>query len=307
MDTSFSFSDAVQKFQNLLEFRNLAHSTQENYLKWLKRFFQWVDADSPSLLLPSHAFDFILHLHTDCRYSDSYINQASASLRLFYPAILDIQVTGQQIPIRHVRRKPARWFSHEEVLRILDSCRDHDPLLFTCIALAYECGLRASEVVNIQLGDIDPVRSTIYIRGSKRNKSRLVHYSPALRQILNSYCASQRLTRSGYSSDSFIFHAKRPDVPYNRGTISRRFKDHIRALGYQEGFCFHSLRHSYATTLALRNVSIFAIKTSMGHKSVQTTENYIHLPSDLHLTWSTPLSEEETSPLNGDMVNKDGR
>jgi site-specific recombinase XerD len=62
--------------------------------------------------------------------------------------------------------------------------------------------------------------------------------------------------------------------------ISKQFKKVIRSAELNENIHFHSLRHSFASALVQRNVSLYAVKELLGHENIKTTQIYSHLQKD---------------------------
>jgi site-specific recombinase XerD len=77
----------------------------------------------------------------------------------------------------------------------------------------------------------------------------------------------------------FVFE-KGNGTPFSCNYISKRFKSACRLAGVSEKIHFHSLRHSFASNLAQREVSLYKIKELLGHSSITTTEIYAHLNID---------------------------
>ena len=69
----------------------------------------------------------------------------------------------------------------------------------------------------------------------------------------------------------------------SRSYIDHKFSDYRRAAGLQEDVTFHSLRHTFATWLVQRGVSIFEVQKLLGHSDIKVTQIYSHLAaSELH-------------------------
>ena len=79
----------------------------------------------------------------------------------------------------------------------------------------------------------------------------------------------------GKKKDEYVF-SKGNGFPFNRDYISRYFKKSVRKAGLTEELHFHSLRHSFASNLAIRGVPIITIKELLGHSSIVTTQIYSH-------------------------------
>ena len=79
--------------------------------------------------------------------------------------------------------------------------------------------------------------------------------------------------------NEFIFYRK-PGVKLNSDFISKQFKKAIRKAELSEEIHFHSLRHSFASALVQRGVSLYAVKELLGHENIKTTQIYSHLQKE---------------------------
>lgn len=161
-----------------------------------------------------------------------------------------------------------------------------DPVLFR---LLYGTGLRASEVLNLQLKDIDLKQEVLIIRHAKNNKDRLVPFAKSLsyriQLFLNTY--------HKFSTDtSFLF----PSTTGNRtdqSTVYRRFRDYLLMADIphtSSGPRVHDLRHTFAVHCLKKWVLSGAELTNvlpylaayMGHTDFRATQYYLRLTADLH-------------------------
>ncbi len=67
------------------------------------------------------------------------------------------------------------------------------------------------------------------------------------------------------------------DIKLNEDYVSKNFKRAVRATGLNNNIHFHTLRHSFASRLAQKGVSLFVIKELLGHEDIKTTQIYSHL------------------------------
>ncbi|MBK8552808.1 MAG: tyrosine-type recombinase/integrase [Ignavibacteria bacterium] len=75
--------------------------------------------------------------------------------------------------------------------------------------------------------------------------------------------------------ESYLFSRK--GFKFNKDTISKKFKEVLRAVNFPEKFHFHCLRHTFITSLIKSGVNINYVKEIAGHSEIQTTMNYIHI------------------------------
>jgi hypothetical protein len=150
-------------------------------------------------------------------------------------------------------------------------------------------GLRISEVVNLQVSDIDSQRMVIRIRQAKRNKDRYTMLSPVLLQMLRHWWVAARPT-------SYLYPSRSPDRPSRVTTIQDACKEAEENAGLDKTVRPHTLRHSFATHLLEAGTDLRVIQELLGHSSPRTTAIYTHV--------STKLISQTKSPL--DLLHQEG-
>jgi integrase/recombinase XerC len=146
------------------------------------------------------------------------------------------------------------------------------------LMLLYGCGLRLTEALALNQGDIPDVRTdevpTLLIRG-KRDKERVVPILPAVVDAIGDYLAASPYKRSVRAP---LFRSRR-----GRGgrlgarQVQLRLKRLRRLLGLPESTTPHALRHSFATHLLGAGADLRAIQELLGHASISTTQRYTEM------------------------------
>lgn len=136
---------------------------------------------------------------------------------------------------------------------LLSQIRDKNKM---AMKLMYYCGLRVSEVARLRTEHIDLKNRTLYIEKSKNLKNRYVPIHPRIILVLRDFKPLKVDRKSLYAS------IKR---------VGRRMHWNISP---------HSLRHSYATHLLEKGMSISEVQYLLGHSSINTTQIYLHTSLD---------------------------
>ncbi len=167
--------------------------------------------------------------------------------------------------------------------------RDRAILLTALLA-----GLRLEELVGINFGDIRVVGdgAVVHVRGKGR-KDRRVPIEAPLIEALEIYLASRRARFPGGSrlrssptgglgswpADAPLFVSAKDGSRITRSTVQYRVLRLFRRAGVdserQRGALVHGLRHTFATDLANAKVSVYELKTLLGHKSIATSQRYV--------------------------------
>ncbi len=163
----------------------------------------------------------------------------------------------------------------------------------TIFALCYGLGLRAGEACGLRLGDVDPDRQLLVVRGGKFGKSRLVPHGPRIGELVTQQVRRRRAGGAGEDAAAplFTFNGR---TPVNPCTASQVFHHLVPALGLTipDGVApprLHSLRHSFAVACLLRWYrdgadpagQLFRLSTFMGHVSPVSTAVYLTITDEL--------------------------
>jgi len=264
-----------QRFIDDLRLRNYARRTIDTYVSRIVAFAKHFGR-SPDLLGPDEVRAFQLHL-LERRVSWSSFNQAVCALRFLYGITLG---RPEQLPLLPYGKRPKTLpsvLSPDEVLRLLNAASpERDRVL---LQVAYGCGLRLSELLHLQVGDIDSARMVIHVRQGKGAKDRLVPLSLRLLEELRAYWRRCR-------PRTWLFPGHKPDRPITSSNVQRRFGRLVKKVGLGKHCSMHTLRHSYATHLLEAGVDLLTLKALLGHRSLQTTAHYLHFST--HRLQRTP-------------------
>lgn len=264
-----------QRFIDDLRLRNYARRTIDTYVSRVACFAKHFGR-SPDLLGPNEVRDFQLHLLQQ-RVSWSSFNQAVCALRFLYGTTLG---RPEQLPLIPYGKRPKTLpsvLSPAEVLRLLDAARPgRDRIL---LQVAYGCGLRLSELIHLQVADIDSARLVIHVRQGKGAKDRLVPLSLGLLEELRAYWRMHR-------PRTWFFPGQKPERPITPSNVQRRFGQLVKEVGLSKHCSMHTLRHSFATHLLEAGVDLLTLKALLGHTCLQTTARYLHIST--HRLMQTP-------------------
>ena len=263
-----------QRLIDDLRVRHYSHRTIEAYVAGVAKFAKHFGR-SPDQLGVEQVRDFQLHLLRE-KASWSQFNQIVCALRFFYGTTLGRTDAVPFIPFGKKRRPIPSVLSSEEVARVLDAARPGRERVL--LQTAYACGLRISELVHLQVGDIDSARMVIIVRQGKGGKDRIVPLSPRLLAELRQYWLVHR-------SSPWMFPGAK-QRPLNQAGVQRQFQRTLRRAGIDKRATPHTLRHSFATHLLEAGVDIVTVQRLLGHTSLSTTSHYLHI-SRRHLQ-STP-------------------
>lgn len=197
----------------------------------------------------------------------SWLPQAVAAMQFFYNKTLERDWIITHSSRRKVKRLPI-VLTLEEVSRLLAAV---EPLKARMLLTTmYGCGLRISEALRLQVGDIDSQRMVIHIRQSKGRKDRYVPLGSTLLSQLRDYWRAER-------PSSFLFPGSQADKPWSVTLVRQALREAKRVAGIDKPCTTHTLRHSYATHCLQAGMDVGAIQQMLGHASLETTATYTHV------------------------------
>ena len=148
------------------------------------------------------------------------------------------------------------------------------------IETLYSCGLRVSELINIQLTNIYFDEGFIRVIG-KGDKERLVPTSPSVRKEVELYTNHVRNHMDIKPGNEDYLFLNRRGAKLTRVMIFTIVKDLCAKIGLTKNVSPHTFRHSFATHLVEGGANLRAIQEMLGHESISTTEIYTHLSNEL--------------------------
>lgn len=175
------------------------------------------------------------------------------------------------------------FLSEEEMASFLDLPYSKKPLDLrnkAILEMLYATGLRVSELVGLNLEDINKEERIIRVRG-KGMKERMVPFGKVAGGSLMTYIQSRRLINKGQIDQKSLFLNYRGERLTSR-SVERVVNIFIRRSATKRRISPHSLRHSFASHLLSRGADLRVIQELLGHKSLATTQKYTHLDL-LHL------------------------
>jgi len=183
-------------------------------------------------------------------------------------------IKGVKMP--SVQNQRQRFLSHEEADLLLTELSGTSKQLHDMALLSLHCGLRAGEIFNLKGQDLDFDNDLLNIADPKNKESRKAYMTNAVKSML--------LEHMPISPDEYVFKDRNGNKV---NAVSKSFHGVIERLGFNDGIIdrrqrvtFHSLRHTFASWLALQGEPILTIKELLGHKSLAMTTKYAHLMPD---------------------------
>jgi len=269
----------VELFRQTLLALGRSHHTVKAYCGWLRRFAVFV-AKPLDQVEVADLRAYQRHLAVGRPIDFSTFNQGFCALRSFYRDCLERDWNFERVPFQKAARKLPRILSPEEVERLFEACPNlkHRAVLMT----GYGCGLRISETLSLRPEHIDSSRMVIRVEQGKGRKDRDVMLPSHLLEVLRAYWRQ-------YRPATWLFEGQHRGQPLSEKTIQTIFHDTRRRAGITKRVSFHTLRHSFATHLLEDGVNVRIIQALLGHRSLTSTQIYVHLARNYLSDTTSPL------------------
>lgn len=183
-------------------------------------------------------------------------------------------IKGVKLPSLNNKRE--RFLTHQEAGQLLKKLNKVSYQLWEISLLSLHTGMRAGEICALRWADVDLDNGIINIPDSKSGRARHVYLSDTVKDMLS--------VKDHDNSGKLVFEARGGGKIKD---ISKAFHRTVEDLGFNNGIddrrrrvTFHTLRHTFASWLALQGTPIIEIKELLGHQTLVMTERYAHLIPD---------------------------
>lgn len=267
MATSKTWQERLSEDMRLRDFRP---RTQEAYALAVRQFMDRTGREQDDLT-DEDVRAYFLYLRDEKKLAPSTINVAVNALRFFFVHTLQRDWAVFDLLRVHKPRMLPVVMSPQEVRAVLGAVRH--PVRRMALATIYALGLRLHEGLGLETGHIDGARLMVWVRDGKGAKDRGVPLPRPLLARLRQYWKTERPR----SSTSFLFVPQDGTAPLHDSTLQKTFTAARADARLDKNASIHTLRHSYATHLLEAGVSLRTIQHVLGHKSLRTTEVYMHV------------------------------
>ncbi len=256
---------------------------------------------------PSEIIEFLVYASYGRKNKGSTRMRKVSAVKSFFQYLhakkhlIDTNPAAEIDPPKKTKALP-KYLNLEESKRLLDAVRsdvesktvDRD---FAIVTLFLNTGMRLSELVGLNLGDLDSEIHSVKVLG-KGSKERIIYLNSAARSALKNYMRSRLDPRFVKTSDKALFLSKRQQR-ISAKTVQWMIYKYLDLAGLgSKGLSVHKLRHTAATLMYQSGkVDIRVLKDILGHEQLNTTQIYTHVVSRNmeEAVENNPLSAEKTA------------
>lgn len=276
-------NDIDSRLKSDLRLSRRSPRTEKRYLYEARRFFAHFPDRSPETLGEVEVRAYLHHLVDVKHVSANTQKTALAGVRFLFERTLQRPEEVERIPWPKVVDGLPVVLEQAELVALFRAMVPTPVVRVGCLC-AYASGLRVSEVMRLQVSDVDSARGVLVVRGGKGGRHRLTLLPLRLLLALRSH-----------------WREARPQGPwlFPGGTRAGHVSLHVLEAGFararrtagitRPGVRFHSLRHSFATHMLEAGVDIRILQAVLGHRRVETTTRYAQVRADLIARLPDPL------------------
>jgi len=271
---------ALLEFAREQDRRGAAAATKRAYASDLSELAEWATSrgTDPGELRYRDLRGFAAQL-SGRGLAKSSIGRKLAAVRTFHGHLVDAghadSNPAELLPTPKREQRLPRTLGRDDVAELLDRIPVKTPLEArdrAMFELAYSCGLRAEEIVNLNTDSIDFDSESLRVTG-KGSKTRLVPIGEPAQKALRRYVETARHALTGGPRTDALF-LSRNGLRLSTSDVRRRLQIWVRELSKHGRVSPHSLRHSFATHLLEGGADLRSIQELLGHSSVSTTQIY---------------------------------
>ena len=229
---------------------------------------------------------FLAYLTTTYHSKAATRARKVSSIRVFFnylsqKANLIEKNPAQNLETPKIEKRMPKYLTLDDSKKLLEAVNDMDDRNkerdYAIITLFLNCGMRLSELVGINIKDINFNDQKLNVIG-KGNKERTIYLNSACMNAVNKYLAVRPHDNVKYDSKDALFLSERRERISNR-TVQYIVKQELKRAGLDTNkYSVHKLRHTAATLMyKYGNVDIRALQELLGHESISTTEIYTHV------------------------------
>ena len=316
----------VDKMRQAIRIRHYSYRTEQTYIDWLKRFFNYMkdvkmEKEDMFCLESDDVKNYLSYLAIKRKVSASTQNQAFNAILFFFRYVLNKELSdlSNTVRARQGQRLPV-VLSVEEIKIMFKYVQGTNLLI---LQILYGAGLRLMEAARLRVKDIDFGSDLLFVRDGKGGKDRTTVLPDAVKEPLKLHLEKVRAIHNkdlaSGCGEVYLPNAldrKYPNAPKewhwqyvfpssklsadpitgkirrhhkHETTVQRALKYAIRKAGIAKHVSVHTLRHSFATHLLMSGVNIREIQQLLGHKNIETTMIYTHVLRDVSKVPQSPL------------------
>ena len=290
-----TWSEAIENYANYLRFeKNASENTIKAYVSDLQKLQDFAEQNlmniTPITISYEHLQEFLYQV-SKINYSERTQARWISSIKGFFSFLLEDELREDNPSALLETPKLGLYLpdtlSLEEIEKLISATDENTDLAKRnrcMIEVLYGCGLRVSELTELQISNINFKENYLKIQG-KGDKVRFVPLADYTADFIKNYINNIRSKQKINPKHSDILFLNSRGAQISRQMVFLIIKEIVRKAGIQKNISPHTFRHSFATHLLQNGADLRFIQEMLGHSSITTTEIYTHLNTEeLHET-----------------------
>ena len=290
-----TWNEAIENYANYLRFeKNASENTIEAYVSDLQKLQDFAEQNlmniTPITISYEHLQEFLYQI-SKINYSKRTQARWISSIKGFFGFLLEDELREDNPSALLETPKLGLYLpdtlSLEEIEKLISATEENTDLAKRnrcMIEVLYGCGLRVSELTELQISNINFKENYLKIQG-KGDKVRFVPLADYTADFIKNYINNIRSKQKINPKHSDILFLNSRGTQISRQMVFLIIKEIVRKAGIQKNISPHTFRHSFATHLLQNGADLRFIQEMLGHSSITTTEIYTHLNTEeLHET-----------------------
>ena len=290
-----TWNEAIENYANYLRFeKNASENTIEAYVSDLQKLQDFAEQNlmniTPITISYEHLQEFLYQI-SKINYSERTQARWISSIKGFFSFLLEDELREDNPSALLETPKLGLYLpdtlSLEEIEKLISATEENTDLAKRnrcMIEVLYGCGLRVSELTELQISNINFKENYLKIQG-KGDKVRFVPLADYTADFIKNYINNIRSKQKINPKHSDILFLNSRGAQISRQMVFLIIKEIVRKADIQKNISPHTFRHSFATHLLQNGADLRFIQEMLGHSSITTTEIYTHLNTEeLHET-----------------------
>ena len=294
-NTPRKYDTLLQKYKQWMDVqRGNSEGTIETMMKHTKKFIQWMDDNGKTIedIDQDTVDNYVSYIKQ--KYSQNSLVPIIANLRKFLIHFLkkEVNIKMVQMTAPDIDKTP---FTREEVKAIFREASD-SPLAEAILKTLYYSGIRSSELVALNIEDIDLDRLQITVKHGKGDRSRTVNITRDCAMAIQRWLQIRPKAKKGHRNALFISSYRSRISP----TFLRKIvKEYASRAGINRQVYIHKFRISMITHMAENGCTLNEIQIQSGHKDISVLLGYIqHTPQRIRKAYDKVFDDNKLEPLS---------
>ena len=258
----------LRSFERFMITERKSFYTIKEYKFLISGFLSYCDKDI-SVVSFEDIENYKNFIVTEKHYSKASQYLAMKAVKLYYK-FKNMDIPPNLVPPRRSQKMPVYLNQKDAGILLNGSSNNRD---IAVLSVFLYTGLRVSELVNLEIGDVDFEENIIYVHAGKGDKDRIVVMPDICKEHIKNYMKERIKIRS---NNNYLFISNKK-TKFNTSTVERMVKRVAENSGITKNVTPHVLRHTFATSILRNGGDIRFIQQILGHSSLATTQIYTHI------------------------------